>query len=402
GRAVTIEIDAAADRIYWLSGFTVWRAFRDGAGVEAVISSDPDFWNITGLALDTVNGRLYLTDQPRDQIWSANLDGGDLQPIINAGINAPVEIDVDPFGGKIYFTQGDGYVRRADTNGANLETIYSGGQTCTGIVLDLDNDVVYFSDTGVDKLFRCNLDGSNLEVVADVASAFRFARDGGSTDCNGNGIPDECETGPLGCGPGEECDVATPVAEGVTYGTLEDNRGDSGNDDSCGGANNNIDEWLAFTPDFSTLMTVSTCHPGTEFDSVLAVFDGCPQNGGMQLACNDDTSGAPAACSLSGLNRKSTLRLDVVGGQTYLIRVSVVNDNVLGTGGVGPNYELSIDLCGKGDLNADDVVDLLDVPLFVDAMLDPATATPETACGADMNDDGHLDGADTQFFTNAL
>lgn len=402
GRAITIEIDAADDRIYWLSGFTVWRAFRDGTGVESVISSDPDFGSITGLALDTVNGRLYLTGQTGDQIWSANLDGSDLQPIIDTGINSPVEIDVDPIGGRVYFTQGDGFVRRANTDGANLETIYSGGSTCTGIVLDLNAGKVYFSDTGTDQLLRCNLDGSALEVIAGVDNAFRFARDSASRDCNANSIPDECETEPLGCGPGEECDVATPVTEGTTFGTLEDNRGDSGDDDSCGGVNSTIDEWLAFTPAVSTLATISTCNPGTEFDSVIAIFDACPQNGGVQLACNDDTSGAPTECSLSGFNRKSTVRLDVVAGQTYLIRLSVFNDNILGTGGFGPNYELSIDLCSKGDLNADDVVDPFDVPLFVDALLDPAAATPETACGADMNGDGQLDGADTQLFTNAL
>lgn len=402
GRAITIEIDATADRIYWLSGFTVWRAMRDGAGVETVISSDPDFVNITGLALDTLNGRLYLTDQSGGQIWSANLDGSDLQPIIDTGINAPVEIDVDPIGGRVYFTQGNGFVRRANTDGANLETIYSGGSTCTGIVLDLNAGKVYFSDTGTDQLLRCNLDGSALEVIADVADAFRFARVSVSLDCNANSVPDECETGPLGCGPGEECDVATPVTEGTTFGTLEDNRGDTGNDDSCGGANNMIDEWLAFTPDVSTLATISTCNPGTEFDSVLAVFDACPQDGGAQLACNDDTGGAPTECSLSGLNRKSTVRLDAVAGQTYLIRVSVFNDNFAVQGGFGTNYELSIDLCSKGDLNADDVIDLLDVPLFVVALLDPETATPETACGADMNGDGQVDGADTQLFTNTL
>lgn len=401
GRAITIEIDAVNDRIYWVGSSSIYRSFGDGSGVELLVTS---LTGASGLDLDVAGGRMYFTEQSAGRIKSANLDGSDVQTLINSGLTSPVEIAVDPAGGKFYFTQFNGLVRRANLDGSGLEDIYTLGANCAGIQLDLADGKVYFSDTSPDEILRMNLDGSSLESVANVANAYRFFLSPFSADCNGNGILDECETGPLGCGPGEECDAAAQVTEGVTLGTLADNLGTTGNDDSCGGANNTIDEWLEFTPDVSTLATFTTCNPGTEFDSVLAVFDGCPQTGGTQLACNDDTVGAPPECGLGGsnLNRKSTIHLDVIAGQAYLIRVSVYNDSFAVQGGFGPNYELSIGLCSKGDLNGDDLVDLLDVPLFVDALLDPATATPDAACGADMNDDGQVNGLDTQWFTNAL
>jgi len=54
----------------------------------------------------------------------------------------------------------------------------------------------------------------------------------------------------------------------------------------------------------------------------------------------------------------------------------------------------------KGDANCDHVVNVTDIPFFVEALLDQYTGCDITL--ADMNDSGTIDGADVQLFVNAL
>ena len=62
-------------------------------------------------------------------------------------------------------------------------------------------------------------------------------------------------------------------------GTLSDNTGDV-DIDRCGGSNR-IDQWFTYTPVASRLVTIITCNPGTNFDTVLSVFSFCTINGGV-------------------------------------------------------------------------------------------------------------------------
>jgi len=80
---------------------------------------------------------------------------------------------------------------------------------------------------------------------------------------------------------------------------------------SCG-YNDKHAVWYSLTPRRNKTVTISLC--GSEFDTTLAVFDSC---GGIELACNDDY------CDL-----QSELTIDLIAGQTYLIRVAGYNDQM--------------------------------------------------------------------------
>lgn len=129
---------------------------------------------------------------------------------------------------------------------------------------------------------------------------------------------------------GDECTDARTLVDGtVLTGDLADNTGASGDDSSCG-TGDTIDEWLEVTASCSGTLTVSTCHPGTEFDTVLAAYDTC---GGAEIDCNDDdATGNDPLCDLNGLNRKSTVSFPAFGGQTYRIRVSPFLDGFANPG----------------------------------------------------------------------
>ena len=74
---------------------------------------------------------------------------------------------------------------------------------------------------------------------------------------------------------------------------------------TCIGSN---DVWYRYVATSSGSLQASTCGART-FDTTIAIFDGCPENGGVQVACNDDF------CGLG-----STVTWAAVQGQTYFVR----------------------------------------------------------------------------------
>src|SRR5262249_32005537 len=66
-----------------------------------------------------------------------------------------------------------------------------------------------------------------------------------------------------------------------------------------------------------------------------------------------------------------------------------------------PTTTTSIAICLPGDTNGDHVTDVNDLPSFVDALLN-GTTDFYAMCAADLNQDGKIDGADIQSFTQCL
>jgi hypothetical protein len=95
-------------------------------------------------------------------------------------------------------------------------------------------------------------------------------------------------------------------------------------------------EWIKWTSSCQGVVTVSTCNPGTNFDTVVTVlryeFDGNCWS--TFVACNDDSP--QAGCLLNGVNRKSWLQVQVFPSEVLYFVVS-------GWGNTSGAYELTID-----------------------------------------------------------
>lgn len=85
------------------------------------------------------------------------------------------------------------------------------------------------------------------------------------------------------------------------------------------GVSNSV--WYSYTPPANGTIDVNTW--GSDYDTVLSVFDGCGVyigtiyvGGGIQIACNDD---------VNGTLQSQILGIPVNGGQTYKIKVSDYN-----------------------------------------------------------------------------
>ena len=140
--------------------------------------------------------------------------------------------------------------------------------------------------------------------------------------------------------PGESCansKVANNVPSTVTiYGDTSDNAVADLPNACFGGLPQGPAEWITYTATCNGILTIDTCDPTTNFDTVLTVlryeFDGNCWS--TFIECNDDS--AMAGCQLGGQNRKSWLQVPCGPGEVFRIVVSGFN----GAKGI---YALSID-----------------------------------------------------------
>ena len=118
----------------------------------------------------------------------------------------------------------------------------------------------------------------------------------------------------------DECASAAPLTLGIAVAGRTDNSAPTPGilADHCGGASERWnDEWFRFTAPFSGEYTYSLCESG--FDTVLSLWNGCPDGVRRPVACNDDS-----VCGLT-----SRLSRAMVAGETLLVRVGG-HDNLFG------------------------------------------------------------------------
>ena len=110
---------------------------------------------------------------PQGSILSCNADGSQLRTVTEDIATAPDGLAIDIENKHIYFTNmavpstNTGFISRVDTTGDNLVTIIPPGITWTPKQMTLERSTkkLYWSDREGMRVFRSNLDGSNIEVL---------------------------------------------------------------------------------------------------------------------------------------------------------------------------------------------------------------------------------------------
>ena len=102
-------------------------------------------------------------------------------------------------------------------------------------------------------------------------------------------------------------------------------------DSDCGRSGNSPSNWFRFTAETDSRVLVTTC--GSDFDTVLSVYPGCPGDEDNEITCNDD------ACAAG--SRQSEVEFDATAGAEYLIRLA-------GYRGATGDYTLELALKGDG------------------------------------------------------
>ncbi|MCY3681556.1 MAG: DUF4955 domain-containing protein [Gemmatimonadetes bacterium] len=186
----SIAIDATWGKIYWAdrSNDKIFRANLDGTQIAEIINTreitEPsgNYRSASpyGIALNVDRGKMYWTDGVMDKIFRANLDGSNIEDIVNTrelvdppldpGATTPASIAIDATGGKVYWTDWErNKIFRANFDGSNAEDIITSGVNFSrGIALDLVNRKIYYTDTSSDKIRRANLDGTKKEDLVNT------------------------------------------------------------------------------------------------------------------------------------------------------------------------------------------------------------------------------------------
>lgn len=166
-RSGGIALDLVEEKMYWTEGSgaaVIHRANLDGSDVESVVTGVP---SPLGIALDLFAKKMYWASWEMMEIWSADLDGSNVQAIVDTRPEHPRHVAVDPENGKVYWT-GDGgdAVWQANVDGSSAEPLIGGGPVSTrGLALDQTGGRLYWANKNTETISRANLDGFNIEDV---------------------------------------------------------------------------------------------------------------------------------------------------------------------------------------------------------------------------------------------
>ena len=173
-----IVVDSQAGHIYWtnmgipnLDDGSIERADLDGKNRKVIVPQ-----GITHtpkqLHLDKPNGKLYWGDREGMRVMRCNLDGSQVETLVERGRGDKDQLDetrwcvgitIDPKFGKIYWTQkgatkgGLGRIFRANieipkgetpTNRSDIEVLFDHLPEPVDLELDLANRILYWTDRG--------------------------------------------------------------------------------------------------------------------------------------------------------------------------------------------------------------------------------------------------------------
>jgi hypothetical protein len=173
-----IVVDVEAGHMYWtnmgvpnLNDGSIERADIDG-GNRKIIIPQGDTFTPKQIHLDKAHGKLYWCDREGMRVMRSNLDGSQIETLVEAGHGDAerrdqtrwcVGITIDPKHGQMYWTQkgpdnaGLGRIFRANVeipkgetaaNRTDIEVFFDGLPEPIDLELDLENRVLYWTDRG--------------------------------------------------------------------------------------------------------------------------------------------------------------------------------------------------------------------------------------------------------------
>jgi len=137
----------------------------------------------TAVAVDGLNGKLFLLDAETSALWSLNLDGSGLALVRSGLTNYPTDLALDVMNEQIYYTtsstiQGNNTVQRVDYSGSNNVTLFiatsnapgNGVWRCTALAVDPLNSKLFLADAGARKIWSLSLAGTGLLALASTTN----------------------------------------------------------------------------------------------------------------------------------------------------------------------------------------------------------------------------------------
>lgn len=150
-----ISLGQEFGKIYWMEDNRIRRANLDGTSVEDVIPNMP---NVTDIALDLRNKKIYWVNASKAKIERANFDGSNIESIIT-GFAMP------PQGGRMQIRCGNRKCEGTAIPDGQKPIKLKHEQLIRpySIALDVGANKIYWGNWHIDIIQRANLDGSEME-----------------------------------------------------------------------------------------------------------------------------------------------------------------------------------------------------------------------------------------------
>lgn len=164
-----LAIDATNGKLYWstFGAGSVLRADLDGSNVETILDGSLD--SPSGIWVDEQNGKLYVITYNNTEIQRANLDGSVLETVAASLGGQGIDVMVDPSTQTIYYSLRGAEIRTMSFDGSNQATLISGQAAVQGMAVDFVAGKIYWTTGGVIR--RADLaDGGNVEDVVDTGA----------------------------------------------------------------------------------------------------------------------------------------------------------------------------------------------------------------------------------------
>lgn len=176
-----IAVDPVGERIYWSDWGvdTIFSANLDGTDVQNVFS-DPGL-DAEGLAVDSVHGYLFVGNKSGQGIYQIALNGP-VHDVIGSSSNLR-GLAYNPYGNLLYYADADGSAAYVDLGTLNETEIYAGLDFPLGIAMDSapDAQVVYLANYGASQLLLGAGDGAVAPFVLASGSITAVTVDANNT-----------------------------------------------------------------------------------------------------------------------------------------------------------------------------------------------------------------------------
>jgi len=216
-----IVVDVAAGHVYWtnmgaapnLNDGSIERADIDGKNRGFIVPPGGTF-TPKQLHLDKANGKLYWCDREGMRVMRSNLDGSQIETLVETGQGEKdrrdqarwcVGITVDPKQGHIYWTQkgednaGVGRILRAGidipkgetaADRSDVEVFFNGLPEPIDLELDREHRILYWTDRGNpprgNTVNRAPIDAKPAQNVAQIVVSDLMEGIGIALDVQGN------------------------------------------------------------------------------------------------------------------------------------------------------------------------------------------------------------------------
>ena len=201
----SVHVDSVNERLYWTEEpdsrtgevGKIRRANLDGTNREDIYFSAIPEYELGRLVVDPVSERIYWREFVGGvEIRHANFDGSDVVTVVEGFVSTLGDFNIDRAGGKLWWARRriETGILRSDLDGAGTTTVLSDVFGSPLAIADSDRKL-YFVTRDADRprasvVSRMNLDGSGFEQALDLGDGFDVLAlavdDRAPGDCSGD------------------------------------------------------------------------------------------------------------------------------------------------------------------------------------------------------------------------